>query len=693
MRRWDSACVLMFPVLLLAFIVRVAGLGLHGMTYDEAASVAFALPDAGHILTYPQRAIYESPPGFYLALHAWLGPAGNTPFALRFLPLCLGVLQIPLIYQLGRRLFSRLVGLLAALTGAASVIQVYYAQEVRMYTLVPLLSLVATVAFARLVTCEVERRGRGDAERESRPVTLSPRHPVTLSPRLLLWVVYVVSMALAILGHYYAGLVLVFHNLYALIAWARGRLSPWTWITVQVLTLAGPVLYLVFASGVAATVANIAGGGDATNNLPGLRGLWLDFALGNVSTDLRRSPLVWVLLAILLLGLGYAFVRGRQGTRSPGRGETGFPRKDWFLKALSPDSNGWFLALYLLAPLAVALVLPYRLAPRYLMTLAPAYYLAMGAGLAALRPVWPAMAVGLAVVLGGNAYTLGAYRNLVKNDYDRLTAVIEAQEQPGDVIVISGPRQHLLLRYYYHGRLAFRPVPAVDLPPWAEVDAPRLDPARAETDMAAATAGASRVWLLLSGEDETDPKGLAERWLNGHASFEFEQRVERGRLRLYAFPAALRAENRPALRAGGPGRFGGLLGLGEVWPPETRVAAGQRVHVMLGWRVLADLPPDLKYTLRLVDGRGERVTQRDGLVGGGYQPPGGRPVGSLFSDSLSLPIPPEVPPGRYQLVLGLYLESSGKDLNWETDPYPLPPGEHKLIQLGEVDVRPRQEGS
>jgi predicted membrane-bound mannosyltransferase len=147
--RWRLLDRLLLVVLLLAFAVRVYGLGRHGMTYDEAASVAFALPDVVHILTYPQKAIYESPPVFYLVLHFWQALAGHSQFALRFLSVLFNVLQVPLIYQLGRRLFDPPAGLLAALVGAVSVIQVYYAQEVRMYSLVPLLSLAATYALSR----------------------------------------------------------------------------------------------------------------------------------------------------------------------------------------------------------------------------------------------------------------------------------------------------------------------------------------------------------------------------------------------------------------------------------------------------------------------------------------------------------------------------------------------------------------
>jgi hypothetical protein len=336
----------------------------------------------------------------------------------------------------------------------------------------------------------------------------------------------------------------------------------------------------------------------------------------------------------------------------------------------------------LLAPLAVALVLPYRLAPRYLLTLAPAYYLAMGVGLAALRPVWPALLLGLAVVLGTSGYTLDAYRHVVKNDYQQLTAVIEAQEQPGDVIVLSGPRQHLLLRYYYRGRLPFRPVPVVALPPGAEVDAPRLDPVRVEADLPAATAGARRIWLLLSGEDETDPGGLAERWLNGHATFEFETRVQRGRLRLYEFPAGEGDHGEGEVRPVG-GQFGQVLALDDVGLPEAVVQAGGRLHVQLGWRVLTDLPSDLKFTLRLLDGSGERVAQRDDRIAGGYTPPAGRPAGTRFTDYQSLPIPPDVPPGRYSLAVGLYLESAGRDLPWLAVN-----GGDTLAPLGQIEVKP-----
>ncbi|MGZ4847178.1 MAG: glycosyltransferase family 39 protein [Halobacteriota archaeon] len=53
----------------------------------------------------------------------------------------MGVLAIPMIYAVGRQLFNEETGLVAAFILALSSFNIYYSQEVRMYSLIVLLAL------------------------------------------------------------------------------------------------------------------------------------------------------------------------------------------------------------------------------------------------------------------------------------------------------------------------------------------------------------------------------------------------------------------------------------------------------------------------------------------------------------------------------------------------------------------------
>jgi uncharacterized membrane protein len=79
-----------------------------------------------------------------LLLHFWTLVAGQTEFALAFFSLIFGVLLIPLTYRLARYLAGQPTAIGAALLVATSPYHIWYAQEVRMYTLGAMLGLCAT---------------------------------------------------------------------------------------------------------------------------------------------------------------------------------------------------------------------------------------------------------------------------------------------------------------------------------------------------------------------------------------------------------------------------------------------------------------------------------------------------------------------------------------------------------------------
>ena len=143
-----------------AFALRLVQLGVDSLWYDETVSVYLAGQPVAELIAHTARDIH--PPGYYLLLRAWLMSAGfptghadaagyRLEFMAGFLSLCLGVLLVPLTWQLARRLrLGDTVAALAALLVAVSPFGVWYSQEVRMYTLgacLAVVCLLATVPF------------------------------------------------------------------------------------------------------------------------------------------------------------------------------------------------------------------------------------------------------------------------------------------------------------------------------------------------------------------------------------------------------------------------------------------------------------------------------------------------------------------------------------------------------------------
>ncbi len=140
-----DAARLILPLLgliALGSLLRFAGLARDSYWLDEAATlVAASQPSPGVVLWY---AFWNDTHPFllHMLLHYW-SLIGYTEFITRFLPAMFGILTVPVCFWFGRMLGGKLAGLLAGGLLAISPYHIAYSQELRMYSLVTLLSLLA----------------------------------------------------------------------------------------------------------------------------------------------------------------------------------------------------------------------------------------------------------------------------------------------------------------------------------------------------------------------------------------------------------------------------------------------------------------------------------------------------------------------------------------------------------------------
>jgi hypothetical protein len=131
----------------LAAALRWFRIDAQSLWYDEGIS-AYQLTRS-----FPQiigaAALDTHPPGYYWTLKAWSEVFGSSEVGLRSLSAASGVLAVVLTLLIGHRLFGTLAGVIAALLLAVSPLAVYYSQEVRMYTQVTALGLLAVYAYTR----------------------------------------------------------------------------------------------------------------------------------------------------------------------------------------------------------------------------------------------------------------------------------------------------------------------------------------------------------------------------------------------------------------------------------------------------------------------------------------------------------------------------------------------------------------
>jgi mannosyltransferase len=88
-----------------------------------------------------------SPPLYYMLLHGWMELVGNGPAETQGLSAAIALLAVPGGLWAGWSLFGRRAGLICAALAAFNPFLTAYAQETRMYSLMVVLSLLATASF------------------------------------------------------------------------------------------------------------------------------------------------------------------------------------------------------------------------------------------------------------------------------------------------------------------------------------------------------------------------------------------------------------------------------------------------------------------------------------------------------------------------------------------------------------------
>jgi len=144
-----SRRILILSLIILAFALRVYQLDAKSIWFDESHSLNRASLDLPSIASGKQiwgdRVIWDRThvPFYFFLLHFLIKLAGNSDFTLRFLSVIFGVLTMPLIYVMGKKLGHPHAGLWAALLATFSPFYLWYSQEARMYTLLVFLGLLS----------------------------------------------------------------------------------------------------------------------------------------------------------------------------------------------------------------------------------------------------------------------------------------------------------------------------------------------------------------------------------------------------------------------------------------------------------------------------------------------------------------------------------------------------------------------
>lgn len=723
-RRW-----LLVAVLLLAFGLRLYRLGSESLWYDETVSVQLASKSIPALWEHTAGDIH--PPGYYLLLHTWMrmtsGPElAGRDFAAAFFSVLFGMLLVALAYRLARRTFGQLAGALAALLVAVSPYNLWYSQEVRMYTLGATLAIVSVGAVLALVT-NCSWRSFGDRGACWRMLALYAG-----TSALGLWVLYYFSFLLVSVNLLVAG--------WWLAAWIRNRaprrtlgawLGRWTLGQIAVVLLYLPWIPIAWKQATSPPVPPWRG---FTSLGRVVVDTWSALSLGQSVEAAKMWPVLLLVAGIFAAGLagrrGLSGWSGQGGRARGWRNHRPNGRKQEGGAQNSGSSRGeeravsWILAATVFLPVALiylaSFVTPlYHV--RYAFTYSTPFYIILGVGLAALGRRWRALLwSALVVILVFSGISIRAARSdpmLASDDHRAAVGFLADRWRPGDAILVNAGYVYTALEAYWRGdspawrgRLVTGSAPGYDglarggpvLALTGTVDGdPDLgwgDPGsdfyampwqETEAALERLFADYQRVWVYRCYDTVTDTEGAIRAWLAEHGT-PFEDQVFTGEAQLRVqgyltgrdpFGAAL------ALSGGSldvqPADWwldDGSLRLAGLGRDANAVAVGGSLDLALVWEVARPFgAPDAVLFAGLFDADGERWAQVDQSALGSLLPPSSWAAGDLVRTPLRMTVPAGTPPGRYRLELGWYRFADGLPqwLPWTT-------GER--VDLGEIEV-------
>ena len=136
-------------ILLIACILRFYNLGGNSLWLDEAIYANVPTADFGSFINYSRPNL--SSPILLPYIYYVFGEGLRDPLLIRFPPAIFSVLSVGVLLAFPKTGVSRMVAVLAAFMLAISPIQIFYAQEVREYSLSVLMSCFMLFAFSGLI--------------------------------------------------------------------------------------------------------------------------------------------------------------------------------------------------------------------------------------------------------------------------------------------------------------------------------------------------------------------------------------------------------------------------------------------------------------------------------------------------------------------------------------------------------------
>lgn len=687
-------------VLLAGFALRLFQLGTQSLWYDESVSLFIARQTVPELIVHTAGDVH--PPLYYLLLHYWLQVAGTSEFAAGYFSVCFGVVLVALTYRLSQRWFGLNAGFITAIVAALSAFSLWYAQEIRMYT------LAAGVATLAMLLADA---------------LLDPPVPGNWLRSAVLGVGFVACVAAGLYIHYYIAFLWAFiYSFYALRmllgvlrshlrrpgrrsvdetdgtahlqssldyrAIVNAPLLRWTVLQLGVVLLFAPWVQTAVRQVLDPPVPSWRSSVAWTD---ALQETLVALAYGQSMPIATTWPTLILALLVLLVGL--------LGT------------VNWRRRPSNQNASAAWLALGAVAVPFGIIVSVTSAAPlyhvRYMFIFAAAFYVLLGAGFAAVgRLSLLLMVILLGIFAGGSLFADFQRRSdpvYAKDDYRTAVQFIAERALPGDAILIDAGYIYPAFTYYYPSQINWRGrlseyrgdedakqsivAEAGSLETSANLGWGSPSSDFYTTTERATAAGLDlllskhpRLWVLRANDTVNDPHGFIREYLKRN-TIPFDEVTVKGESFVKAQGFIAKADKQAVIAPTTPlsvtlGQRITLLG----WSGALTATTDSPLKLSLLWRASGPLDVDYHVSLGLYDGQGKRWAATDGIPVGVLLPAGEWPLGLTLPDAWNLTIPQGTPPGDYGLQVSLYDPSTNR-------PVPVPNGaEGTRARLGRITV-------
>ncbi|KKS17300.1 MAG: Membrane protein-like protein [candidate division WWE3 bacterium GW2011_GWA1_41_8] len=440
-------------IIVLGAYLRLHQLDKESIRLDEAQSIWQASHSLEFIRNYMAQNVHL--PLHNSLLHLWMRIFGASAMSVRVLSAIPGILSLPAIYLLSKEILANRKKAIMALTIASiSPFWIWYSREIRMYTLLTLVSTLSYYFFLKII-------------KES-----TWRNVAT----------YTLINLVGIYTHYFFSLVLLVQVVYFLILWRTGlepRLKYYAKSVFKLFVASAIVLILAFLPWAYFQARNTMGG----NLSPDLKSpssfnivlSLFEFTLGYQPENTTAAIIALWPLTVLI---GFVFLKKRKDPLGPGIYLA-------FLGAFSP-----IVIVYVVSLLFQPMYLT-----RYLISSTPLYYILLAWLLMEMR--------GRVQYVVGGMFFAGIMLSLhnqvlspdipTKENYREAVEFVNNNSTNRDVVVVSPPYTLYPVYYYYNN-----PSKLISMPVWdrTQLNIPEINDERLKEDSTMIQQGHKRIFLI-----------------------------------------------------------------------------------------------------------------------------------------------------------------------------------------------------